>query len=173
MSDWIDPRIHIAGFTDGVFRIQGGKCHHLPVHDLRENKDELVVWLDEVADINNGPVIGGLKVRYLDLHHMNPAIASPAKLTNSDDPEEMLEALRLGIEAVPDPEWVWLGVQYHQQSKGHKDDPHLPRWANGVEIIEAEDPIGSFGVVGYTTRGGEKYYEFAKDYYCELLVREY
>jgi hypothetical protein len=166
----------VAGLPDDhswqEFCIQGSKLHGLAVHDLHEKKGERLVWLNEWGDISTSHVLGRLKVRYLHLHQIDPAIAWRAKLTSSDDPEEELEAVRNG-RATPDPEFVWLGVQYHRQAKSTHDDPSLPAWANGVEIIESEDVTGCFGVVGYTTKGGEKYFDFAKDYYYELLVREY
>jgi hypothetical protein len=176
VGKWINPRIHIVGFGGKdmeEFRIQGGKLHGLQVHDLRENEGERLVWLDEVAEINTSPVIGRLKVRYLDLHGMDPAIAWRAKLTSGDDPEEELSAVCNGTAPTPDPEYVWLGVQHHRQAKWCEHDPELPPWANGVEVVEAEDPCGCFGAVRYATPGGEKYYDFATGYYCELLVREY
>ncbi len=172
MSKWIDPRIHIVCFGGKIqecYRIQGGKLHGLQVHDLQEKQGERLVWLDEVGDINTCAVLGRLKVRYFDLHGIDPAIAWRAKLTSSEDPEAELEAVRNGTVPTPDQEFVWLGVQYHCQAKWTEHDPDLPPWANGVEIIEAEEPTGCFGAVGYTSPGGEKYYDFAKDYYYELL----
>jgi hypothetical protein len=57
---------------------------------------------------------------------MHPQAAHRAQLTNSDDPEEHLEHRR-DKKPVPDPEWVWLGVRNHRQSRWTEDDPDLPQ----------------------------------------------
>jgi hypothetical protein len=173
MSNWIDPRFHIACFSDDKhttesFRIQGGKLHNLQVHDLHETGERLV-WLDEVGEISTSKILARLKVKYRDLAKIDPEIAWRAKLTSSDDPEEELEALRQNKQT-PDPEWVWLGVQRCRQAKWSKDDPDLPQWALGVGIVEAEENYGDFGIVGYTTPSGEQFWQWAKDYYIELLI---
>jgi hypothetical protein len=138
-----------------------------------EKRGERLVWLYEMGEIATSPVLGRLKVRLRDLYAIDPAIAWRAKLTSSDDPEAELEAVRNGTGPTPDSEYVWLGVQRHRQSKWNRHSPTLPVWANGVEIVEAEEPIGTFGAVGYATVYDQACWEWAKDYYVELLVREY
>jgi hypothetical protein len=177
MDSWVDPRFHIAGMSDRAgnkqwFQIWGSKLHGVEVHDLKETEGETLVWLDEVAEINTRPTLGRLKVRYADLTKVDAQIAWRAKLTSSDDPEEELRYLKGQCEQPPAPEFVWLGVEQCRQAKWTKDDPDLPPWARGVKIIEAEDPLGHFAALGYTTPGGEQYYEWAKDYYYELLCRD-
>jgi hypothetical protein len=132
MDKWVDPRIHLAGFSGKraqEVRIQGGRLHGLEVYDLRETGERLV-YLNEVDGVHSYPILGRLKVRYGDLCRMNAAIAGRAKLTSSDHPEEELEAVRDG-RGTPDPDYVWLGVQPHQQAKHYEEDPRLPGLGQG------------------------------------------
>jgi hypothetical protein len=178
---WIPRQFHLARYSSQAgndilgertgewTRIQGSPLNGLEVHDLLETEGEQLFWLDEVAQVNVDPILGRLKVRFADLLAMHPQAARRAQLTNADDPEEYLEHRR-DKKPAPDPEWVWLGVRNHPQSKWTAADPDLPQWALGVEIVEVEEAHGCFAALGYGQRGGEKYYQFAADYYYELLV---
>ena len=53
-----NPRVYVASYAVGkrkdVYLIQGGHLNGLEVHDLVERPGEVLVWLDEVGDLNTG-----------------------------------------------------------------------------------------------------------------------
>jgi hypothetical protein len=156
----------------GGVRITGGALDYVEVLKWQEPEGRRLVWLNECGEIDTREIAGLILVRFAEIKARSPAIARRAAVTNNQDLPSALEVWKEhGV--LYEPDLVWLGVFRDRDYKRNRREVDLPQWALGYVIVEEEDPIGSFGALGYARPEEMERFQGSFAWYCPLLVDEF